>query len=83
MSTFDPEQPEQPKPQTHPTIYMVHLGVHESRLFESNLAYRTSMIRRWEHNARRVGKKTVEVNGRYSQLGTFDVAPPKAMWVRA
>lgn len=60
----------------HPTIYIVKLNQRDSALWEACIPrQRAQWVKLWRERAKLVGKKTIEVHGKYGQLGTFDVEP--------
>jgi hypothetical protein len=69
----DELKPEQPKSRTHPTTFNVQLGRAMSLAWEASSAFRQLKIAEYLDKARMLGKKRVEVHGRYSKLGEFEV----------
>ena len=71
--TMDHE-PASPPARSHPTIFMVALDRRSSILWEAGSeAYRAPHVVRWRTLARKFGKNTIEVWGRYGKLAEFQV----------
>lgn len=68
------QEPTIPPARTHPTIYFVALTLKGSARWEAGSdAYRNQHVVQWRKKAAALGKKTIEVWGRYCKLADFQV----------
>jgi hypothetical protein len=66
------EEPQGPKPNFHPTIFHVRLEAGPTARWEASPRYRAEMLASWRRKAKIVGKRKIEVWGKYCRLGEFD-----------
>lgn len=68
-------EPASPPTRSHPTIYFVALTLKGSARWEAGSeAYRAQHVTEWRAKAALLGKKTIEIWGRYGKLAEFQVA---------
>lgn len=71
MATDDPQHP---PAKSHPTIYYVKLNSLGSARWEAQIpGYHEGLLVKWRQEAVKLGKKSIEVWGRYCKLGEYPV----------